>query len=476
MSALLFSPNLFQFYVFWELISAVSYLLIGFEYKNKNKSLASKRVFIINRVGDTALISGIILVSYFMYSFAENYSFSALMFEDFNSISTMLLAYTSAPVYCVICSLFILAAAVKSAQFPFYSWLQDAMEAKLPVSALLHSATMVAAGVYLIIKMMPFFTLNPVMTTVIIYVGLITAVICSILASVETQHKKVLAYSTSANLGLMFLALGFANIKTAVIFLVVHGLVKSSLFILLPAEKNMPKINFILFVISALTLSGLIFSGVGIKELLYKNILYTNFLPYIYMFICFVSAFYIIRLAALIYKNSEQAGEKNLNEITAFFILLSGNILLYILLRGSYHIAEPYAAGVGGVAFALLLCKHNGLEKFNKTPKITETILNAIFPAIYMKLSQGLVFIENNLFSNYKPILFMSKLPVKIADFIEEKIMNKSVNMVRDISKLFSKYDKCLQTGNVQRYNAYAFIFVTIVITLIITGYTLLLR
>ena len=475
MSALLFSPNLFQFYVFWELVSAVSYLLIGFEYKDEKKSLASRRVFIMNRVGDTALMSGIVLVSYFMYSYAENYSFSALMFEDFNSISTMLLAYASTPAFCVICGLFILAAVVKSAQFPFYSWLQDAMEAKLPVSALLHSATMVAAGVYLIIKMMPFFTLKPVMTTVILLIGLVTAVICSILASIETQPKKVLAYSTSANLGLMFMALGFVNIKMAVIFLVVHGFIKSLLFVLLPAEKNMPKINFILFVISALTLSGLILSGVGIKELLYKNILYTDFLPYIYMFVCFVSAFYIIRLAALIYKNGELTEEKNLTEITAFFILLSGNILLYIFLRSSYHIAEPYAAGVGGAAFALLLFKHNVLENFNKTPKIAENVSNVFVPAIYMKISQGFAFIDNKIFSNYKPILFISKLPVRIADFIEVKIMNKSVDLIRDITKGFSKFDKYMQTGNIQRYNAYAFIFVSIVIALVITGYTLLL-
>ena len=476
MSALLFSPNLFQFYVFWELVSAVSYLLIGFDYQDKIKSLASKRVFIMNRVGDTALISGTVLVSYFMYSVAENYSLSALMFEDFNSISTMLLAYTSTPVFCVICTLFIIAAAVKSAQFPFYSWLQDAMEAKLPVSALLHSATMVAAGVYLVIKMMPFFTLNIILTKTILLIGLITAVLCSILASVETKPKKVLAYSTSANIGLMFMALGVCNIKAAIIFLVVHGFIKSLLFILLPAEKKMPKQNFILFIISALTLSGLILSGTGAKEIIYENLEYIWNLTYLYMFICFVSAFYVIRLAILLYKNTEHKKRKNWTEFGAFFILLSGNILLYLLLRGSYHIAEPYAAAVGGVALALLLGKKNVLEKINQTPKFAEKFANQIIPAVYMKISQGLVFVEDNIFSNYKPLIFLLKMPVRIADFIEVKIMNKYVDLVKDISKGLSKYDKYLQSGNIQNYNAYAFIIVTIVIAFVITGYTLLLR
>ena len=476
MSALIFSPNLFQFYVFWELVSAVSYLLIGFDYKNETKSLASKRVFIMNRIGDTALMSGIVLTSFFMYSYAGNYSFSALMFEDFNSISTMLLAYASSSVFCIICSLFIVASAVKSAQFPFYSWLQDAMEAKLPVSALLHSATMVTAGVYLVMKMMPFFTLKPVLTSVILLVGLITAVICSILASIETQPKKVLAYSTSANLGLMFAALGMGNVKTALIFLIVHGLVKSALFILLPSDKEMPKENFILFVIFAVTLSGLILSGVGAKEILYKNLVFVGILPYVYMFICFVSAFYIIRLAILIYKNSELVNRRNWTEFTAFIILFSSNILLYLVLKGSYHVAEPYAAGVGGVALALLVGKNNGLEKFNQTPKIAERLSNLVVPAWYMKISQGLYVIENKVFSNYKPLLYISKLTVRIADIIEEKVMNKSVETVRDISKFFSRCDKHMQSGNVQTYNAYAFILVTIIIAFVITGYTLLLR
>ena len=146
MAFLLFSPNLFQFYVFWELVSIVSYLLIGFEYSSEIKSIASKRVFIINRIGDTALISAIIITSCYMYEFVQNYSFVTLSFQDLNVISTLLMAYASTPIFLLICGLFILAAAVKSAQFPFYTWLQDAMEAKTPVSALLHSATMVVAG------------------------------------------------------------------------------------------------------------------------------------------------------------------------------------------------------------------------------------------------------------------------------------------------------------------------------------------
>ena len=100
----------------------------------------SQKVFIINRVGDTAMLAGIILCSYFIYSYAGNYNLTSLSFVDMNIISTLVYAYTSTPLFLLICGLFIIACFAKSAQFPFYTWLQDAMEAKLPVSALLHSA------------------------------------------------------------------------------------------------------------------------------------------------------------------------------------------------------------------------------------------------------------------------------------------------------------------------------------------------
>ena len=476
MAALLFSSNLFQFYIFWELVSAISYLLIGFEYKDETKSQASKRVFIINRVGDTALIAGIILISYFMYSYANNYTLSALLFEDFGSISAFLLAYTSTPEFCLICGLFILAAAVKSALFPFYTWLQDAMEAKLPVSALLHSATMVAAGVYLIIKMMPFLILNQVLLKFILLLGLLTAIVCSVLASIETQPKKVLAYSTSANLGLMFAALGFGNVKVALIFLIFHAFIKSALFILLPKEAKISKVNYMLFIVAALSLAGLLLSGIGAKEILYKNCEYSKILSYVFMFVCFVSAFYITRLMVLIYKNNELIKDKNTVELAAFLILLSGNVLLYIVLSGSYNLAEPFAASIGGFALALLLGKNNKLEKLNTTPKLMEKISNNIIPYVYSKITNGLNFIENKVISNYKLILCISKLPVHITGWFEENIMNKSVALIKDILKSFSKYDKFLQSGNVQTYNAYAFIFVSVVIAFVITGYSLIFR
>jgi len=472
MAFLIFSPNLFQFYVFWELVGIVSYLLIGFNYKDGIKSEASKRVFLMNRIGDTALISGIIIASYYMYEYA-NKTFTTLSFEDFNAISTFLMAYTSPRIFLIICGLFILGAMVKSAQFPFHTWLQDAMEAELPVSALLHSATMVIAGVYLIIRMTPFLTLYSFLTKIILAVGILTAFVCSILASIETHPKKVLAYSTSANLGLMFFAIGLGYIKTALILLIAHAFIKSGLFISLPKEKQISKTNFVFFILCALSLAGIIFAGISAKELIFTGI-NTQILRISYLLVTAVTAFYITRLGFLIYKNNEITNTHSVIKILSYLILLCCNISLYLMLRQSYTIAEPYAAAIGGIALAFLLGKNNLLERLDKTPKFTEKVYNNFVPMIYDKISAGLNFIDNKILSNHKPILFLSKLPVKIINWIEINVMNKTVSLISDVSRELSRSELLLQNGNVQRYNAYAFIIVTIITTLVILGYLLI--
>lgn len=476
MAYLLFSPNLFQFYVFWELVGIVSYLLIGFDYNDNIKSISSKRVFLMNRIGDTALITGIIITSYFMYQFTENRAFVTLSFDDFNSISALLSAYTSDFGFFAIGGLFILACIIKSAQFPFHTWLQDAMEAKLPVSALLHSATMVAAGVYLGMKLMPFLSLEPVLLKSVLIIGLLTAIICSILASTETLPKKVLAYSTSANLGLMFTGIGLGNIKSALILLIAHAFIKSMLFLLLPKDNTISKLNLVLLSLGSLSLAGILFAGLSSKEILFMSLQSNNVLSILFIVISFITGFYITRLVGLIYQKSELKNNFYKSEFLSFIILLFSNISLYIVLRNTYHIKEPFAAALGGICLAILLYKHNALEKIYKTPKILEKIYNNFVPFIYEKLSELADFIDNKILSNYKPLIFVSKLPVKFTDWVETNLMNGGVNLVSRLSKGLSKRDMVLQSGNVQTYNAYAFILVTLIIALLIIGYTIILN
>lgn len=474
MGALLFSPNLFQMYVFWELVGIVSYLLIGFDYTNPIKSEASKRVFILNRVGDTALITGIILVSYYMFSYAQNPMLATLSFEDMNVISTLTLAYAPSEIFIGICLLFIVAAAVKSAQFPFYSWLQDAMEAKIPVSALLHSATLVVLGGYLIIKLMPFFTLNSHVCYLILGIGIITALICSILASIETHPKKILAYSTSANLGLMFTALALGNIKLALVILISHAFIKSSLFLLIPEDKEMSYCSAFMLGVSSLSLSGLLFSGVGVKEILFAAVGVNKILLYLFLFICFVSAFYIIRFAILLMKESEYKKYFYIKDLPIIMLFVM-NIGLYIFLRGTYNLSEPVAAAIGGIALCLLLFKHDRLSIISETPKLVEKWNNILIPFVFEKISYLSTQFENKVFSNYKPIIWLSSSIVKTFSWIEDNIMNETVNFTTEASKFLSESDKRLQSGNVQNYNAYGFILIALIITFVIVSYTFLI-
>lgn len=475
MAGLIFSPNLFQMYFFWELVGVMSYLLIGFDYKNSVKSEASRRVFLTNRIGDTALLGGIIFSSYLMYNYSGNLSFAALSFEDMNAITTLILAYTDTPVFYLLCILFIIGAAVKSAQFPFYTWLQDAMEAKLPVSALLHSATMVAAGAYLLIRMLPLFTLEASVLQIIAWLGILTALICSILASIETHPKKVLAYSTSANFGLMFFAIGILNVKAALIFFVAHAFIKSMLFLSIDENENF--VNYITFLLGGLSLSGLIFSGVIAKEFLFVSINNPVF-SVIYCLTAFLTAFYIMRISLIMVQNKKLVNRINLAKYAPIAVLFLLNIVFYFAVRGkvAYKVAEPFWAALAGWAAVYFLYTKNLLTKFDKTPKLLERFYNNVLAKIYEKFAIAMNFIDVKVFSNYKPLLIASKCGVKTAGWIEENIMNKSVTLTADLTKMLSKWGSKLQTKNIQSYNAYAFILVTIVVSLVIIAYKIMLN
>ena len=192
------------------------------------------------------------------------------------------------------------------------------------------------------------------------------------------------------------------------------------------------------------------------------------------MSVAFITGFYITRLGFFIYKNNEFTKTFNILKAISYTILFCGNVTLYLILRQSYIISEPYIAAIGGIALALLLGKSSVLEKINQTPKILENLYNNIAPQVYDKITLGLNFVDNKILSNYKLILFLSKLPVKTVNWIEVNIMNKSVSLISSISKVCSRCNILLQQGNVQTYNAYAFIIVTVILTLVVVGYIMI--
>ena len=220
MLALVLADNLVFLYIAWELVGLGSYLLIGFWYERRSAAEAAKKAFVTTRIGDVGLLIGIIL----LFNATGTFEISTIIHIAQNggipdgTLNTAMI-------------LIFLGAMGKSAQVPFHVWLPDAMEGPTPVSALIHAATMVAAGVYLVARLMPMFELAPVVLVTIASVGLFTFLFAGTIALVVNDIKRVLAYSTISHLGLMMLSLGAGGVGAALFHLVAHGVSKALLFL-----------------------------------------------------------------------------------------------------------------------------------------------------------------------------------------------------------------------------------------------------
>lgn len=224
MLGLVISPNLVQVYIFWELVGMCSYLLVGFWYDRKAAANAAQKAFVTNRVGDFGLLLGILGLYWATGSF------------DFQVIGERLEALVSSgQLSVVIASIFailvFLGPAAKSAQFPLHVWLPDAMEGPTPISALIHAATMVAAGVFLIARMFPVFEGIPAVMNLIAWTGAFTAFLGASIAITQNDIKKGLAYSTISQLGYMVMAMGVGAYSAGLFHLMTHAYFKAMLFL-----------------------------------------------------------------------------------------------------------------------------------------------------------------------------------------------------------------------------------------------------
>tara|TARA_B100000900_G_scaffold343926_1_gene307852 strand:+ start:484 stop:2547 length:2064 start_codon:yes stop_codon:yes gene_type:complete len=224
MLGLIISPNLLEIYVFWELVGMCSYLLVGFWYDRDGAAHAAQKAFVVNRVGDFGLLLGILGLFWATKSF------------DFNEIAQGIaqsLADNSLPGWAalLLCFLVFLGPMAKSAQFPLHVWLPDAMEGPTPISALIHAATMVAAGVFLVARLDPLYTLFPSMQFIIAMVGTITCFLGASIALTQMDLKKGLAYSTVSQLGYMMLAMGCGAPLAGIFHLITHACFKAMLFL-----------------------------------------------------------------------------------------------------------------------------------------------------------------------------------------------------------------------------------------------------
>jgi NADH-quinone oxidoreductase subunit L len=307
MITLVIGSNLLVLFIGWEGVGLCSYLLIGFWHKNQEFNDAAKKAFIMNRIGDLGLLIGIFIIGSL---------FSTL---DYATLKTAIAGATDLNMYWISAAAFALfiGACGKSAQIPLYTWLPDAMAGPTPVSALIHAATMVTAGIFMITRLNFVFDLAPDVQNIIAIVGAVTSLVAATIALVQTDIKKVLAYSTVSQLGLMFLALGLGAYEVAVFHVITHAFFKASLFLgsgsvihALHGEQDMRKmgglkkvmtITFITFLISSLAISGIPpFSGFFSKdEILMVAFEHNKILWFIASLASLMTAFYMFRLLYL---------------------------------------------------------------------------------------------------------------------------------------------------------------------------------
>jgi len=220
MLLLIMGDNLLMLFFGWEGVGLCSYLLIGFWNKNREYVKAANKAFIMNRIGDLGLLIGIFLI----YKTFGSVNFS----EIFAAIPTI---QPEAGVVTLICMLLFIGAMGKSAQIPLYTWLPDAMAGPTPVSALIHAATMVTAGVYLVARCNPLYSLSPDAMHFVALIGLVTCIFAAVIGLRQNDIKKVLAYSTVSQLGLMFVALGMGAYASAIFHVTTHAFFKALLFL-----------------------------------------------------------------------------------------------------------------------------------------------------------------------------------------------------------------------------------------------------
>ena len=228
MLLIVFSNNFLQLFIGWELVGLSSYLLIGFWYKKASAVNANLKAFIVNRVGDIGLLLGVILV--FINCNSLNYEdfFSNLSSLKSNSINLMGFEIHLLP---FIALLLFIGAAAKSAQIPLHFWLPDSMEGPTPISALIHAATMVTAGIFMIARLSPLYDLSEYVLDLILFIGVATAFFMGLVALVQNDIKRIIAYSTISQLGYMTVALGASYYSFAIYHLLTHAFFKALLFL-----------------------------------------------------------------------------------------------------------------------------------------------------------------------------------------------------------------------------------------------------
>ncbi len=491
MLGLVLSSNLFQIYFFWELVGVSSFLLIGFYYNKPSAVAASKKAFIVTRFADLGFLIGILILSYTSGTLDFNEMIATLNSPESSEMKS---AVTSSFLGISALSwgtmLVFMGGAGKSAMFPLHIWLPDAMEGPTPVSALIHAATMVVAGVFLVARLFPVYAFNtPAVLEIVGWVGAISAIIAAIIACTQTDIKRVLAYSTMSQIGFMMFALGVSSYGgeaglgyTASMFhLFTHAMFKALLFLGAGAvihfihsnemkdmgglRKYLP-ITHITFLIACLAIAGVPpFAGFFSKEEILLAAYHSN--PAIYWIALLTSgltAFYMFRLYFSIFWNKKAAihgehhGEGGFSMMLPLVILGIAAVFAGFIPFGKYVSSDgtplashfdigfsiaPVALGLTGILAALWLYK-----KQNDKPAKLAASLGSLYKAAYHKF-----YIDEIYLFITKKILF--NLIGRPAAWFDKNIVDGLVNFTGQATEAISGSIKKMQSGKVQLYGMY---------------------
>lgn len=446
MITLVIGSNLVVLFIGWEGVGLCSYLLIGFWHKNQDFNDAAKKAFIMNRIGDLGLLIGMFIIGSL---------FSTL---DYATLKTAIAGATDLNMYWISVAAFALfiGACGKSAQIPLYTWLPDAMAGPTPVSALIHAATMVTAGIFMITRLNFLFDLAPEVQNIIAIVGSVTALVAATIALVQTDIKKVLAYSTVSQLGLMFLALGLGAYEVAVFHVITHAFFKACLFLgsgsvihALHGEQDMRNmgglkkvmgITFITFLISSLAISGIPpFSGFFSKdEILLVAFEHNKVLWFIASLASLMTAFYMFRLLYLtFFKEFRGTAEQKSHLHESPSLITFPLIILAILATIGGVISLPTNSWLNGYLAPLFTKTASEAHHFGTTEYALMAVAViggivgiAIAYAKYIKQNQ--VPAEDAAISGFAKVLYNKYYVDEIYDYLFVKSTNSLSRFFRD--------------------------------------------
>ncbi|QMV41746.1 NADH-quinone oxidoreductase subunit L [Cohnella cholangitidis] len=355
MLALVLADNLLTFYIFWELVGVCSFLLVGFWYQKPEAKAAAKKAFIVTRIGDLGLLIALLLLFWYMPGHALDFTTIHNVFDSQGG------GAISTGITTLIALLIFLGAVGKSGQFPLHVWLPDAMEGPTPISALIHAATMVAAGVFLVARTFDIFDASQVAMTTVAIIGAFTAIFAATIGLAQNDIKRILAYSTVSQLGYMMLALGVGSVTGAMFHLFTHAFFKALLFLgagsvihsvhtqdirEMGGLGSKMKVTAWTFGIGALALSGIPpFSGFWSKDAILTVALDKQPILFVVAVIAaFFTALYMARLFFLVFVGKPREGQHAKESPSVMTIPL---IVLAVLATVAGFVETPFNGWFG---------------------------------------------------------------------------------------------------------------------------------